>query len=107
MTWGVEARARLEMPRSVNFAAGQNQWFVLNRVRVWAGIEGSGWVRFYVQGQDRRAAGVADRDELESVRHSADFARRTSSWGRAKGAWGGEGWTAGTGGWRRTAGECR
>ena len=88
MKWGVEFHGRLELPSALNFEADRDDRFYLNRVRLWAGIEPTSWLRFYVQGQDARAPGFGDPEGLDSVVHHMDFRQVYADFGRPKGTWG-------------------
>ena len=88
MKWGVEFRGRLELPSAFNFEEGLDERFYLNRVRLWAGVETTSWLRFYVQGQDARAPGFSDLTAMDSVVHHLDFRQAYADFGRDKGTWG-------------------
>ncbi len=86
--WGAEYRGRLEWPRDIDFEPGRHDLYYLNRIRVWTAIEALRWVRFYVQGQDARAPGFSDPDELDTVVHHFDFRQAYAEFGRQEGTWG-------------------
>lgn len=88
MKWGVEYHGRLERPTAVDFEADRDALVYLNRIRLWAGMEATDWLRFYVQGQDARAAGLRDPDDADSTIHHLDFHQAYVDFGRAKGTWG-------------------
>ena len=88
MHWGFEYRGRLESPRAVGFEADRDDGFYLNRIRAWADIEATSWLRLYVQGQDARAPGFSDPDDLDSVEHHLDFRQAYADFGHSEGAWG-------------------
>ena len=88
MTWGLEYRGRLELPTAINFDPDRDDQFHLNRIRLWAGIGTTPWLRFYAQAQDARAPGFSDASARDSVVHHLDLRQLYADFGRAQGTWG-------------------